>query len=213
MIPVAVDPMPDPTLIALARRDHFGRNKMSDSNLSISPARFLRTVAIGLAVTVGLILAVGAAQGRGAGRGALGVPAPERTTARPPNFGLLAVAPIQIQIHVAAVSTALAVGIALMLGLKGNTVHRTLGWIWVVAMATAAISSLFIHRSNPGGFSFLHLFAGWTLIALPMGVFAARKHNVRLHGRTMTGLFVGGLLIAGAFAFMPGRLMWQIAFG
>jgi uncharacterized membrane protein len=56
-----------------------------------------------------------------------------------------------------------------MLGLKGNTVHRTLGWIWVVAMATAAISSLFIHRANGGGFSFLHLFAGWTLIALPMG--------------------------------------------
>jgi uncharacterized membrane protein len=29
----------------------------------------------------------------------------------------------------------------------------------------------------------------------------------------MTGLFVGGLLIAGAFAFLPGRLMWQIVFG
>jgi uncharacterized membrane protein len=212
MIPVAVDPMPDPTLIALARRDHFGRNKMSDSNLSISPARFLRTVAIGLAVTVGLILAVGAAQGRGPVAVLSGF-LHLKGQLHAPNFGLLAVAPIQIQIHVAAVSTALAVGIALMLGLKGNTVHRTLGWIWVVAMATAAISSLFIHRSNPGGFSFLHLFAGWTLIALPMGVFAARKHNVRLHGRTMTGLFVGGLLIAGAFAFMPGRLMWQIAFG
>jgi uncharacterized membrane protein len=212
MTPAAADPKPDPTLIAPARRDRFGRNKMSDTSLSIGPARFIRMVAIGLAVTVGLILATGAARGHGPGA-VLGGFAHLRGHLHAPHLGLLAAAPIQIQLHVAAVTTALAIGVVLLLGLKGNTVHRTLGWLWVVAMATAAISSLFIHRSNPGGYSFLHLFAGWTLIALPMGVFAARKHNVRLHGRTMTGLFVGGLLIAGAFAFLPGRLMWQVAFG
>ncbi len=38
---------------------------MSDAKLSIGPARFLRTLLIGIAITVGLILAVGAAQGRG----------------------------------------------------------------------------------------------------------------------------------------------------
>ena len=67
MTPVAADPKPDPTLIAPVRRDRFGRNKMSDTSLSIGPARFIRTVAIGLAVTVGLILATGAAQGHGPG--------------------------------------------------------------------------------------------------------------------------------------------------
>ncbi len=36
---------------------------MSDAKLSIGPARFLRTLLIGIAITVGLILAVGAAQG------------------------------------------------------------------------------------------------------------------------------------------------------
>ena len=185
---------------------------MSDTSLSIGPARFLRTVFIGLAVTVVLILAVGAARGQGPAA-VLGAFLRLNGHMHAPNLGLLAVAPIQIQLHVAAVFTALAVGTTLMLGVKGNTVHRTLGWTWVIAMATAAISSLFIHRASPGSFSFLHLFAGWTLIALPMGVFAARKHKVRLHGRTMTGLFVGGLLIAGAFAFLPGRLMWQIVFG
>ena len=185
---------------------------MSDTSLSIGPARFVRTVVIGLAVTVGLILAVGASQGHAPGE-VLAMFGHLKGRLHAPNLGLLATAPIQIQIHVAAVFTALAVGTTLMLGLKGNTVHRTLGWVWVVAMATAAISSLFIHRANAGGFSFLHLFAGWTLIALPMAVFAARKHNVRLHSRTMTGMFVGGLLIAGAFAFLPGRLMWQIVFG
>ena len=185
---------------------------MSDQSASLGPARFLRTVFIGLAVTVVLTLAAGAV--RGAGPAAIlhqVLHLPGHLHA--PNFGLLAAAPIQIRLHVAAVSLALAIGIILLLGVKGTTVHRVLGWTWVVAMATGAISSLFIHRANPGGFSFLHLFAGWTLIALPMGVFAARKHNIRLHGRTMTGLFVGGLLIAGAAAFLPGRLMWQIAFG
>ena len=185
---------------------------MSDTSLSIRPSRVVRMVVIGLAATVGLILATGLARGHGPAATLAGY-LHLKGRLHAPNFGLLAAAPIQIQIHVAAVSTALAIGIVLMLGLKGNTVHRTLGWIWVMAMATAAISSLFIHRANGGSFSFLHLFAGWTLIALPMGVFAARKHNVRLHGRTMTGLFVGGLLIAGAFAFLPGRLMWQVVFG
>ena len=184
---------------------------MSDTQVSIGPARFLRTLLVGLAVTAALVLAAGAS--RGMGPAAIWNQfAHLAGHLHAPNLGLLAAASIQIRLHVAAVSIALAVGIVLMLGLKGNTVHRTLGWVWVVAMATAAISSLFIHRSN-GAFSFLHLFAGWTLIALPMAVFAARKHNVRLHGRTMTGLFVGGLLIAGAAAFLPGRLMWQIVFG
>jgi len=185
---------------------------MSDASLSIGPRRFLRTLLIGVAVTVALILAAGAAQGRGPAAVLAGF-LHLKGHLHAPDLGPLAAASVQIKVHVAAVSTALAIGIVLMLGLKGNTVHRTLGWIWVTAMAAAAISSLFIHRANAGGFSFLHLFAGWTLIALPMGVFAARKHNVRLHGRTMTGLFVGGLLIAGAFAFVPGRLMWQVVFG
>lgn len=185
---------------------------MSDTSLSIGPARFIRMIVIGLAVTVGLILASGASRGHGPAAMLDGV-LHLKGQLHAPRLGLLAAAPLQIQVHVAAVTTALAIGVVLLLGLKGTTVHRTLGWIWVLAMATAAISSLFIHRSNPGGYSFLHLFAGWTLIALPMGVFAARKHKVRLHGRTMTGLFVGGLLIAGAFAFLPGRLMWQMVFG
>jgi hypothetical protein len=103
MTPVAVDPKPDPTLIALARRDRFGRNKMSDTSLSIGPARFLRMVVIGLAVTVGLILAV--AQPRAVGRRRCWrLPAPEGPSARAPSSGLLAAAPIQIQIHVAAVT-------------------------------------------------------------------------------------------------------------
>ncbi len=130
-----------------------------------------------------------------------------------PDFSLLARASLAIQIHVAAVTLALVIGGVLLTGLKGDTKHRIMGWTWVIAMAAAAISSLFIHSIRPGHFSFLHLFAGWTLVALPFGVAMARKHKVRIHGRTMTGLFVGGLVIAGITAFLPGRLMWAVLFG
>lgn len=130
-----------------------------------------------------------------------------------PNLGLLAEQPPVIQLHVAAALTALLIGTILLLGVKGNTLHRTLGWTWVIAMATVAISSFFIRTIDPGHFSLIHLLSGWTVIALPMAVFAARRHNVRMHRRAMTGLFVGGLLIAGLFTFAPGRLMWQVVFG
>lgn len=132
---------------------------------------------------------------------------------RLPDFGLLASAPLVIQLHVAGAVIALAIGTILLIGVKGTRRHRALGWGWVAAMATTAISSLFIHTINPGGFSFIHLISGWTIIALPMAVYAARRHRVAAHRRGMTGMFVGGLLIAGAFTFLPGRLMWSVFFG
>lgn len=130
-----------------------------------------------------------------------------------PDFGLLAEAPVTIRIHVAAALTALLIGTVLLLGVKGNTLHRTLGWTWVIAMATTAVSSLFIRQINPGSFSLIHLLSGWTIIALPMAVYAARKHRVLQHRRAMTGMFVGGLIVAGALTFLPGRLMWRMFFG
>lgn len=130
-----------------------------------------------------------------------------------PRLSLLAAASPAVQAHVAAVILALLSGVILMAGVKGTRAHRTLGWGWVVFMVVTAISSLFIRQANAGHFSWLHLFAGWTLLALPVAVTAARRHKVQLHARTMTGLFLGGLVVAGSFAFMPGRLMWSIFFG
>lgn len=130
-----------------------------------------------------------------------------------PNLSLLAAAPVKIQLHVAAALTALAIGTVLMVGVKGTRLHRTLGWTWVVAMAATAVSSLFIREMNHGAMSWIHLLSGWTIVALPMAVYAARRHKVHMHRRFMTGLFVGGLLIAGAFTFLPGRLLWRVFFG
>ncbi|MDK2747173.1 MAG: DUF2306 domain-containing protein [Brevundimonas sp.] len=134
---------------------------------------------------------------------------------RAPDFGLLAAAPTAIQIHVAAALTALAIGIVLLAGIKGTRLHRALGWTWVLAMGTTAVSSFFIHEINPGGpagLSLIHLLSGWTMVGLPMAVYAARRHRVQTHRRAMTGMFVGGLIVAGLLTFLPGRLMWAIFF-
>lgn len=143
------------------------------------------------------------------GRGAMGA----SFMPHAPDMALLAAQPLTIQIHIASALTALLIGIVLLAGLKGNTLHRTLGWIWVVMMMTTAVSSFFIRVIHPGSLWWIHLISGWTVIALPMAVYAARRHRVASHRRTMTGLFVGGLLVAGSLTFLPGRLMWRVVFG
>lgn len=129
-----------------------------------------------------------------------------------PNLALLADRPPQLLIHLGSALTALAIGIVIMLRPKGRGMHKTLGWTWVIAMTSTAISSLFI-TSLSNTYTLLHLFAGWTIIALPMAVVAIRRGNIKAHRQGMTGLFVGGLLIAGGLTFLPGRLMWNIFFG
>jgi uncharacterized membrane protein len=130
-----------------------------------------------------------------------------------PDPTLLAAQPLAIKLHVAAALSALGIGIVQLSGVKGTGLHRVMGWSWVTAMATAAISSLFIRELNHGSFSFIHLISGWVIIALPIALWAARTARIRLHGRLMAGLFVGGLLIAGLLTFIPGRLMWRLFFG
>lgn len=135
------------------------------------------------------------------------------TVAHAPDWALLARQPWVIQLHIAAALMALLLGTVQLVGIKGTGLHRLIGWTWVIAMATVAVSSLFIRQINPGSFSLIHLLSGWTLIALPMALFAIRRGQVARHARGMTWTFVGGLIIAGAFTFMPGRLLWELFFG
>lgn len=135
------------------------------------------------------------------------------TVAHAPDWALLARQPWVIQLHIAAALTALLLGTVQLVGIKGTGLHRLIGWSWVVAMATVAISSLFIRQINPGSFSWIHLLSGWTLIALPMALFAVRRGRIGSHASGMTWTFVAGLIVAGAFTFLPGRLMWKVFFG
>ncbi len=130
-----------------------------------------------------------------------------------PNLALLGhVSPV-IVVHLSFAVVAFAIGLIQLLGPKGTLPHRILGWTWVVVMMTVAISSFFIHAINPKGFSLIHILSVITVCALPLGVYAARRHKVNLHGRIMRNTFIAGLVIAGLFTFFPGRLVWQMFFG
>lgn len=129
-----------------------------------------------------------------------------------PDFNLIAAQDLQVKIHLYSSLFVIALTLFQVFGKKGKTMHRILGWLWVSIMAIVAISSIFIRDLNNGGFSLIHIFTIITLISLPKIIYHARKHNVTAHKNAAMGLVYGGLIIAGAFTFLPGRLMWNIFF-
>ena len=123
-------------------------------------------------------------------------------------------APFVIQIHALAAITAFAVGLVQLTAPKGTIPHRLIGWSWVMLMLTIAVSSLFIHKIRLWGpWSTNHLLSIFTLITLPLAVWAAHRHRVAQHRRAMISIFLGALVIAGAFTLLPGRIMHDVVFG
>lgn len=89
-----------------------------------------------------------------------------------------------------------------------------MGWTWVILMTLIAVSSFFIHTiCSFGDFSWIHLLSILTLVALPFAVRDARQHRIGEHAGAMKVLYIGALVIAGAFTFSPGRIMHDVAFG
>lgn len=129
-----------------------------------------------------------------------------------PSIKPLLQAPMRIQIHVAGAISAFMIGAGILLMPKGRGLHKPMGWAWIIAMSVTAVSSFFLFGLNGQRPSVIHILSAWTVIALPMGVAAIRNANVQKHSRRMTGLFLGGMVIAGLFSFLPGRLMWGLLF-
>lgn len=121
-------------------------------------------------------------------------------------------ASLAIQVHVIGALTAFFIGVILLIAPKGFRLHKTLGWTWVIAMAVTAVSSFFITGLMGSSYSPIHALSAWTLIGLPFGIAAIRRRDVRKHRQSMTGMFIGAMVIAGLFTFLPGRLMWEIFF-
>lgn len=123
---------------------------------------------------------------------------------------------VPIMIHLVTALAAALLGPFILLRRKGDALHKALGRTWAGLMVVTAITSIFIRSPGAGiagtGFSFIHLFTVWTLAALPVAVWGARSGNIRLHRGGMIGLYVG-LLIAGGFTLIPGRLLGGWVFG
>jgi len=129
------------------------------------------------------------------------------------TFEPLLDAPVAIQIHVAAVVPAALLGAHLLVRPKGTPRHHLLGKIWLVLMVVTALSSFFIHQINMFyGFSPIHLLSLFVLFGCWGAIANARKHNIDAHKRIVRSLYFGGIVGAGGFTFLPGRIMSKVAF-
>ena len=126
----------------------------------------------------------------------------------------LLAAPWLVQAHVAAALAAIVLGLVQFLRPKGTGAHRLLGWCWVVLMANVALSSIGITGvAGPGRFSWIHGISAITICLLAAAVVSARRGQIRKHRSSMIGLYLGALLITGAFTLLPGRIMGRVVFG
>jgi uncharacterized membrane protein len=119
-----------------------------------------------------------------------------------------------IQLHAFAAMTAFALGVVQFSAPKGTLPHRTIGWIWVSLMVIVSATSFWIHELRLWGpWSPIHLLSIFTLVTLPLAVWAAHRHAVDRHRRAMTAIFFGALVIAGLFTLVPGRILHTVVFG
>jgi len=127
-------------------------------------------------------------------------------------------APFAVKLHVVTVLPAFLLGTWLIFfSRKGATRHRLAGYVYLTLMTITSIAALFIHALMPHGpflgFSPIHLFVPLTLFGVVGAIYYARRHNIAAHRKSMWGVYIGGLLIAGSFTLLPGRIMHQVLFG
>ena len=119
-----------------------------------------------------------------------------------------------IQLHALSAIAAFLLGLFQFLAPKGSARHRAFGRVWVGLMAIVASSSFFIHELRMWGpWSVIHLLSIQVLAFLPVGVLHARQGRIDSHRYIFTRMFIGALLVAGAFTLLPGRIMNAVVFG
>lgn len=120
-------------------------------------------------------------------------------------------------IHLATVIPAFGIGALQLLRRKGTSAHKILGRIYMLLMlATGLITLSMPAQVGPrllNHLGFIHIFSFLALFGVPAAYIAARRGYIRAHRFAMIWLYVGGILIAGALAFSPGRMLHEWLFG
>ena len=115
-------------------------------------------------------------------------------------------------IHLAALLPTIAIGVIQLAAPKGMRLHKILGWIWIVSMLVAVLSSFWIMELRKGaGWSVIQLLSAWTLICLSLAIWFIRRGNVRAHMGFMISTLLG-LAGAGLGALAPGRFLAKFLF-
>jgi uncharacterized membrane protein len=113
--------------------------------------------------------------------------------------------------HLATVVPAFLLGTYILLNRKGTPLHRTLGKTFMLLMLSTALLVLFIPARHPPmlfyHFGPNHLFVIPVAFFIPRAYFAAKRGNIKKHMASILGVYFGAVMLAGAFAFAPGRLL------
>lgn len=127
-----------------------------------------------------------------------------------------------IQLHAFTAMAAFILGLIQIAAPKGTLPHRTIGVVWIILMLVIAVSSIFLRPSVFGydlplirWFNWIHILTLVTLYWVAIGVFRLLRggQDFKRHGAAFTVIFLGGLVGAGAFTLLPGRIMHQVIFG
>lgn len=118
---------------------------------------------------------------------------------------------VWLALHLVSVIPAVPLGAVVLLRRKGDRVHRLLGRLWGLMMMTAALSSFGLHGLT-GRISWIHILSVVVVVMIPRGIWQAVRHDIVAHRRTMTLTYLG-LVGAGLFTFLPGRLLGYWLFG
>ncbi len=110
-------------------------------------------------------------------------------------------------IHLSTVLVAVTLTPIMLLRRRGDRFHRSLGYVWCIALMLTAASSFDLRLINRGNFSWIHILSVFTLIEVPKLIYHARKHDWKKHRSSVRGLVGGALIIAGFFTFFWDRHM------
>jgi len=120
-------------------------------------------------------------------------------------------------IHLATILPAFVLGTISFLLKKGTKTHKYIGRVYMLLMLFTAIVTLFMPAYvGPklfNHFGWIHSFSLLTIYTVPTAYTAIKRGDVKAHKGKMIGLYIGAILVAGAFTFMPGRYIYQLFFG
>lgn len=99
---------------------------------------------------------------------------------------------ILVVLHTLAASLGLLLGgVNALRRRRGDGPHRVIGWTWVALMYFVSFGSFLIRMIRPGQFSWIHALSALTIVTLSLGLWNARRGNIRQHAGNMIGTYLG----------------------